>query len=354
MTSSSGEAHRRAHAPGGWRAADLERRGGWERPFRPEEIDALIAAVRRLARGGRTPDLAGVGAADFPLGPMAATVEQLRSGLIDGPGVQVLTGFPVERCSEAELRLLWWGLACHLGTPVAQSHRGDLIGDVRDLGTGIDGRAGRGYTSNSELGFHADAADVSGLFLLRTARSGGVNRIASSLAVHDELARRRPDLLAVLYQPFAWSWQGNEPPGAPAWYSLPVFGRAGDDVACAFVRTNIVRAEANAGAPPMTDLQREAVDLLAAVAAEPGMWVERTFAPGTMWFVDNQTVLHMRTEFVDGDEPESRRHLLRIWLSLPNTRRLPDSFAPFFGDVRAGAVRGGYPSRAARPTFTTG
>ena len=132
-----------------------------------------------------------------------------------------------------------------------------------------------------------------------------------------------------------------------------MFGRAGDDVACAFVRTNIVLAEANAGAPPMSGPQREAVDLLAAVAAEPGMWVERSFPPGTMWFVNNQTVLHMRTEYQDWDEPARRRHLLRIWLSPPNSRRLPDSFAPFFGDVGAGAVRGGYPSRAARPVFTT-
>ncbi len=64
-----------------------------------------------------------------------------------------------------------------------------------------------------------------------------------------------------------------------------------------------------------------------------------------MLFCNNHTAFHMRTEFRDWPEPERRRHLLRLWLSLPNSRRLPDTFAEFFGDIAAGAVRGGYPSR---------
>jgi hypothetical protein len=345
-----------ARAGSAWRGDDLAADAGWERALAAEEVDALLAALAGASAGastGSAEHLAALRPEDFPLGPMAAAVTRLQEALATGPGVQVLSGFPVEGLSDGELRLLWWGLSLHIGTPVAQSHRGDVIGDVRDIGTGISGRTGRGYTSNAELNFHADAADVTGLFTLRTGRSGGVNRIASSAAVHDELLRRRPDLLEVLYRPFAWSWQGNEPPGAGRWYELPVFGRAGDDVACAFVRTNIVLAEANAGAPPLRPEQREAVELLAAVAAEPGMWVERSFGPGTMWFVDNHRVLHMRTAFEDWPEPARRRHLLRVWLCPPNSRRLPDSFAPFFGDVQPGAVRGGYPSRAERPTFGT-
>jgi hypothetical protein len=72
-----------------------------------------------------------------------------------------------------------------------------------------------------------------------------------------------------------------------------------------------------------------------------------------VWFVNNQTIFHMRTEFADHDDPARKRHLLRIWLSLPNTRELPASFASFFGDVSAGAARGGSPSRSPDPVFHT-
>ena len=40
-------------------------------------------------------------------------------------------------------------------------------------------------------------------------------------------------------------------------------------------------------------------------------------------------------------------------MSLPNTRRLPATFASYFGDVSPGAVRGGYPSRSPTPVFHT-
>ena len=83
------------------------------------------------------------------------------------------------------------------------------------------------------------------------------------------------------------------------------------------------------------------------------MWVERRFPAGTMWFANNQTMLHMRTEFTDHEDPARQRHLLRIWLSLPNGRALPESFASFFGDTRPGVVRGGYPSRTGELVFTT-
>jgi hypothetical protein len=64
-------------------------------------------------------------------------------------------------------------------------------------------------------------------------------------------------------------------------------------------------------------------------------------------------VLHMRTEFTDFEDAARKRHLLRVWMSLPNGRELPAEFASFFRDVRAGAVRGGYLSRSGDRTFST-
>ena len=336
-----------------WQAVDLAGSDGWSRRFGAAEIEEIDAALRQARATNPTLDLSQLKPADFPLPTFTAEIAALRSDLVDGYGFKIFEGFPVDRYGLDELRAIYWGLSVHIGTPVTQSKRGDLLGDVRDIGTGISGREGRGYTSNTELNFHSDPADVTGLFFLRTAKSGGVSRLASSVAVHNEIARRRPDLLEVLYRPFHWSWQGNAPPGERPYYEMPVFGRAGEDLACAFVRTNILLADRNAGAPPMTPEQVEAVEMVAAVAAEPEMYIERMFEPGTIAFMNNHTIFHMRTDFEDWDDPARKRHLLRVWLSLPNSRRLPDSFAGFYGDTSPGAVRGGYPSQAETPVFET-
>lgn len=337
--------------PAAWTAASLD--PDWCRSFTDAEIAAIdegLQAYRRttdgleLTAGGETvPRLAG-------LEPLFGEV---RHRLIEGSGVVAFEDFPVERYSPEELRAIWWLFSCGLGSPRAQSHRGDLIGDVRDIGTGISGKTGRGYTSNAELNFHADVCDVSGLFFLTTAREGGVTRLASSASTHDRIAERRPDLLRELYRPLPCSWQGNQPEGESGWYPMPVFGRAGGRTSCAYVRTNLVLAAENTGSPPLDELQAEAVQAVKDTASEPDLWVERNFRPGAMLFVHNHSVLHLRTGFVDWDEPERKRHLLRIWLSLPNNRRLPTTFASFFGDIGEGARRGGYASRSGDYVFST-
>jgi hypothetical protein len=343
----------KVESPAAWLASDLEASTDWWHSFSPDELDDIDAALENARSGNPDLDLDRLTPDSFPLPAVTALVETIRDQLVDGKGVMICTGFSLERYTLPELRAIWWGLSQHLGTPVAQSWRGDVMGDVRDLGTGIEGRAGRGYTSNVELRFHSDPADVTALFFLRRAMRGGESRLASSVAVHNEIARRRPDLLEVLYQPFTVSWQSNEPPGEQPWYHLPVYGRAGDDVACAYVGSNILWAEKNCGAPPLTPEQVEAVEYVGQVAAEPAFWIERSLEPGSMLFVYNHTAFHMRTEFEDFPDPDRKRHLLRAWLSLPNSRQLPASFAPFFRDIRAGAVRGGYESRDGARRFQT-
>jgi Taurine catabolism dioxygenase TauD, TfdA family len=340
-------------SPAAWLAEDLESSDDWWHSFTDVELDDVHAALEHARAGNPDLDLARLTPDEFPMPAASALVEAIRRQLVDGKGVMVCAGFPVARYTLAELRAIWWGFSQHLGTPIPQSWRGDVLGDVRDLGTGIEGRAGRGYTSNVELGFHSDPADVTALFFLRRAMRGGESRLASSVSVHNELARRRPDLLEVLYEPFTVSWQSNEPPGEQPWYDLPVYGRAGDDVACAYVGSNILWAEKNCGAPPLTPQQVEAVEYVAQVAAEPQFWIERSLDPGSMLFVYNHTAFHMRTGFEDFPDPARKRHLLRAWLSLPNSRRLPESFAPFFRDISAGAVRGGYESRDGQRRFQT-
>jgi hypothetical protein len=342
-----------AAGPATWMAGDLDRDDGWWHACTDAEVDEIGAALAGVADANPSLDLARITAADFPLPGFARVIDAIRRQLVEGRGVMVCDGFPVERYSAGELRAIWWGISQHLGTPVAQSWRGDVLGDVRDLGTGVGGRTGRGYTSRAELRFHSDQADATALFFLRTARRGGATRLASSMAVHNEIARRRPDLLEVLYQPFTVSWQANEPPGERPWYDMPVYGRAGDDVACSCVASNILFAEQNCGAPALSPAQVEAVWMVADVAAEAPFWIERTLRPGAMLFVNNHTVFHARTEFDDFDEPDRKRHLLRSWLSLPNSRPLPTSFAPLFGDVSAGACRGGFHSRDGVRRFST-
>jgi hypothetical protein len=65
------------------------------------------------------------------------------------------------------------------------------------------------------------------------------------------------------------------------------------------------------------------------------------FQPGDIQFLHNHQILHARTSYEDYPEPERKRHLLRLWLSAPNGRPLPEAFAERYGEIEVGKIRGG-------------
>ena len=76
----------------------------------------------------------------------------------------------------------------------------------------------------------------------------------------------------------------------------------------------------------MTQPQREALDMFRSIPDEPGMALEFTLEPGDVLVASNHVTLHGRTAFTDAS-PESPRHMLRLWLTIPNGRALPGHYA---------------------------
>jgi len=343
--------HREITGPLVWRGPDLPNGRGWLRRMTEThvaEIDAALGVTREKGLG-----LAEMTVEDFPLPAFSEDLAEMRRELEEGTGAQLYRGFPVADYSKDDLRTIYWGIGLHVGWAVSQSKRGDLLGDVRDIGTPRDGPAFRGYTSSGELTFHTDAADVTGLFCLHPAKSGGISRIVSAAAIHNEILRTRPDLLDVLYGNYWWSRQGNELPGQEPYYTQPIFADQDGYFASRYTPTHIRSATQSGTTPPPTDAQIEALGYVEELNNRPEFYLEMTFEAGDIQFLNNHLTYHMRTEFEDFGEPERKRHLLRLWLSIPNSRPLSQGFAPFFGDVGAGAVRGGFPGHGAEAHFVT-
>ena len=337
--------------PAHWKAAEIAERTDWVHHFTSAELAEIDAALRTAQSRGK--GIAEVSAADFPLPTVSGLFSQGRERLENGCGLQLYRGIDVTRYSKDELRLMYWAFGLHLGTPVSQSMHGDVLGDVRNQNTNLDGPQGRGYTTNRQLGCHTDSCDVVGLFVLRTAKSGGASKLASSVAVHNEMLRLRPDLLEVMYQPFWWSWQGQEPEGALPYYPQPVFSEWRGKFACRYVRTHINSAQRFEEVPRLTPLQLEALDLFSSLSVNEEFSYSMMFEPGDMQLLNNHITLHARSEFEDFDEPDRKRHLLRMWLSVPNSRELNPQLGYIYRNLSGGAVRGGFPSRTGRLVHET-
>jgi hypothetical protein len=160
--------------PAAWRASDLATARDWIHEFSAEEI-AEIEDALRVAKA-RSKTLATLTRDDFPLPEVAKRIAFARDFLENGKGIYQFRGIKLDGYSKDDLRLMYWGLGLHIGTAVSQSKDGDILGDVRNVGSDQFLPGGRGYKSSQGIDFHTDFADVVGLFVLRVAMRGGLSQ----------------------------------------------------------------------------------------------------------------------------------------------------------------------------------
>ena len=298
-----------------WRGADLARSDEWIVRLGAEAVAELEAAAQGARAAGRT--LATMRREDFPLPGLVPAVASWARELDGGRGFLLVRGLPVERWGDELAALVYWGLGLHLGWPGAQNAAGDLLGHV--VATGEDERNPfvRRYRTAGDIAYHCDLADVVGLLCLRTSSRGGASRLVSSVSVYNELLRRRPDLVARLYEPFCLDRRdeqvGSGPTHVPAIPCRHARGRLRTFYHSDYFRSAVRHADV----PPFTAAEQELLDLYESIAASPALRLDMALEPGDVQLVSNHSILHARTAYEDDPDPARKRHLLRLWLSLP-------------------------------------
>jgi alpha-ketoglutarate-dependent taurine dioxygenase len=283
----------------------------------PADCLAELEEAARTLRDNPLP-IPALALRDFDLSACRRLMGRARAILDDGIGFVLLDRLPLDRLGREEARALHWLLASMVGRPVAQKWDGTMIYDVRDLGRPA-GNGVRPDVTNAEQSFHTDNSynhcppESVALLCLATAREGGVHRVVSFPAVHEELRRVRPDLLARLYRPFFFDRQREHAPGDAMVTHHPLFERVDGRLRARLSRFQVENGQRLAGVP-LDDEGRAALDALEAIMNRPGMAWEFAFEPGQIQIANNLVLGHKRTAFHDWPEPERRRHLVRLWL----------------------------------------
>lgn len=330
-----------------WFAAEMRRReSDWTYRLSPPEVAELEAALKVVQARGL--DIAQIRRDHFPLPTLGPVLDRLRGEVLNGRGFVLLRGVPVEGRPIAESAALYWGIGAHFGSARSQNAKGHLLGHVYDLGgsSATDPNI-RSYATSERQNFHIDRCDVVALLCLKRAKSGGLSAIASSMAVHNVMLQRRPDLLERLYQPMPVDRRGEVPEGKAPFYYAPVFNQHEGRISVLYSRLHIGSSQRFSEARRLTAEDIEALDMLGALAGDDELRLDMTFTPGDIQFLHNHTILHARSAYEDWPELERKRHLLRLWLAPPDARALPPVFAECYGGITPGD-RGGIICRGTR------
>lgn len=244
----------------------------------------------------------------------------VRCELTRGSGVTWLAA-PEGDWHESTLRSLYLVLGTLMGRPL--DTYGTLY-EVKDRGS--DHRQKRIPVSqtSASTSLHTDSSsvdvqpDLVGLLCLQPAPEGGESRITSALTAHERLRESCPELLEQLYADFVRDvvTPGTQPTIEQRLRNrFPIFyNDFARGLNFRYMRFWIETGHARAGAP-LDDIQIAALDALEDALEAPGAVATFSLRAGEMLWLDNWTVAHDRTAFVD--DPERPRRLLRMWLDLP-------------------------------------
>ena len=323
-----------------WNAALLEAdKAHWTFALNDAARRDLAAALAKARDPDKT--LFDYRREDFDLGAAAPALTAAFQEVKRGRGVALVRGLPRDGIDEAGFRLLTWGIGLHAGVGRPQGKASQYISAVRDAGSDYRTSTGRGYSSNAELDFHTDSADIVVLTCYNKAASGGMSITTSSLAAYERMKAECPALVDWLHRPVHFSRQGEQAPDEAPSYPHPIFDEADGKRFSKWNWNRVNSAQKLEGVPRIAPPHREALETFDALARRPDlahtMWLE----PGDLQIINSHVTLHSRTDFVDHDDTAKKRLLFRLWIAPPDGDLLPESWRVLYRAVEPGTVRGG-------------
>ena len=326
-------------APSAWEIQDLRSTNDWCFEIDQADRKQITTSIKSVFDKDR--DLFDYSPDEFDLGSSWEIIERALLEAHHQKGLSIVRGLPREDLNHEEFRLLSWAIGLKAGVARPQGLASQYISAVQDAGTDYRAANGRGYSSNAELDFHVDVADLTILTCYNKAKSGGQSMISSGVTAHNYLTKERPDLAEIAYQHFYFSRQEEQAPDEKPVYSLPLFEVESGNLFCNWNRNRVQSAQNIEGVPELSKLQKETMDFLDEILTRPELMYTMYLEPGDMQIINNYRMFHSRTGYLDYENDLKKRCLYRLWLSPPDSIKLPESWKDFYRSVEPSMVRGG-------------
>lgn len=308
--------------------------------------------LRRIVTGSRIASLdhRQITLGEFGTPALRDLMDGVHRELWDGRGFLLLKGLPIADLSIEQIQAYYWLLSLYLGKPVSQSAAGERIGFVQDRTKPGQLQTERGYTSRRELPLHTDGGDFMGLLCVRAAISGGLSVGSSVHSIYNTMLERCPELLPRLFRGFPYHRKGEQPDDQPLVtpYNVPVLAWINDRLSARYIRPSMDTAYKALGRE-WDPLDTKALDAFDDISWDDDHLIRFMMEPGDLYLASNWTTLHSRTEFIDHEEPQNKRLMLRIWPQREPRTPVPSHMCNYqnpSGDLGIDGKPGGKPAGA--------
>jgi len=305
-----------------WTKTTLPPTHQWYTKYPPILLDSTpFKDAIQLVQNDPSLDIATVLLKENEVKELESNVTEIKDLLENKIGFVIIEGdYLFEKFSRREICLLYYLIGQLLGKPLYQNAQNVLLYDVKDEKKSLSEGARFSVTSY-ESGFHTDncfgdeIVDYVGLLCYHQAKEGGASQIVSGLTVFEELKQKHPDLLNLLKKEFFHDKRGGVRPGEAKIGVFPIYNELPNGVLLRYLRAWIEAGHEKAETP-LTETQLKAFNTIDAIANQKHLQAEFYMKQGDMFFINNRWIMHNRTSFVDFDELEKKRHLVRLWIGV--------------------------------------
>lgn len=271
--------------------------------------------------------------------PMMDIAEKIVSELETGSGCVVLKNSYSGHNLNREKSVLI-NVCRHIGWPVSQTPNPNFLEEITFKPSSNILSTSRGYRSRASIPLHTDRCDLNVLLCFAQAGNGGTTRIVNSVKLYDKIKENIPTSKHnIIDSYFPFSRHGETTEREKAFYLSKIFHSASSTskfvahyIRC-FIENDNVKKDY-----PLNGPMIELLDAIDQHAKCTDVGFNLTLSKGDILFLNSHTTLHSREAYQD---QKNERLLLRMWLSHPFSRPLPDDFSHAFKNIAPGSYRGG-------------
>jgi len=245
-------------------------------------------------------------------------LEAKKNILLQGCGVFIVAGKNFKLFSKEEQKFIHIIISKILGKLVIQSTQNDLFIEVKDIGRSLE-EGGRYHQTKQGGSYHTDGyhmyedtPNYVGLLCINPAKEGGASKFVSAYTIHNNLLKNNKELLKILYEKVYIDKREYKEGESKVRYDS-TFEYHDGKLFFKYQREYVDRGYKIIN-QEMSEQQKLALDELDKALQIEDNILTYDFKAGDMMFSNNKWLIHDRTDFVDYDDPDLKRTLIRTWI----------------------------------------
>ena len=158
-----------------------------------------------------------------------------------------------------------------------------------------------------------DVPDSVGLLCINPAKEGGINKFLSAYSIHNEINKKDPFLLELLYSKFYFDKRGEFKEGESPTVFEPIFSYTNNELHFRYLR-NYIDDGYKTQNKILSNDQINSLNIIDEVTQNKKLSLDYEMKSGDMVFFNNHRILHGRTSFEDFEDQNLKRKLVRVWI----------------------------------------